>query len=157
MKMPARPHGDDLRGASRLVIEATDRVTAVVEDMHRIIASGPRLLGRPLERPARGITRLVYGSIRSVTRTVGSGIDGALARLAPVLGESVPGPERAAVLAILNGVLGDYLSESGNPLATPMRLCHEGRPLDLDLGAQALAAAVPAQRPGWWCSFTARA
>ena len=136
-----RGHGDDLRGASRLVVDAADKVTAVVEDMHRTIASGPDILGRPLEVPVRGMTRLVYGSIRGVTRAVGATIDIALGRLAPLLGESVPGPERAAVLAALNGVIGDYLAETGNPLATKMRLYHGGHPLDLD--AKSLGAALP--------------
>jgi len=136
-----RRHGDDLRGASRLVVDAADKVTGVVEDMHRTIASGPALLGRPLEGPARGMTRLVYGSIRGITRAVGATIDVALGRLAPLLGESVPGPERAAVVAALNGVIGDYLVATGNPLATTMRLCHDGHPLDLD--PPALHAALP--------------
>ena len=77
--------------------------------MQRTIASGPDLLGRPLEGPASVLTGLVYGSIRGVTQIVGAGLDAALAQLAPLLGESVPGTERAAVLAALNGVLGDYL------------------------------------------------
>ena len=136
-----RGHGEDLRGASRLVVDATERVTGVVEDMHRTIASGPDVLGRPLEAPVRGITRLVYGSIRGVTRAVGASIDVAVGRLAPLLGESVPGPERAAVLAALNGVIGDYLAETGNPLATTMRLSHGGQPLDLD--GPALQQALP--------------
>lgn len=107
-------------------------MTDVVEAMHRTIASGPHVLGRPLEGPARVITAVVYGSIKGITRLVGTGVDAALAQLGPVLGESEPGPERAAVLAALNGVLGDYLEETGNPLATEMRLFHAGRPLDLE-------------------------
>jgi pimeloyl-ACP methyl ester carboxylesterase len=117
-----RAHADDLRGASRLVVDATKRVTDVVEGMHHTIASGPDLLGRPLEGPASVITKLVYGSIRGVTHVVGVGIDAILAQLAPLLGESVPGPERAAVLAVINGVVGDYLAETKNPLATEMQL-----------------------------------
>ncbi|MEO6417836.1 MAG: alpha/beta fold hydrolase, partial [Polyangiaceae bacterium] len=97
----------------------------LVEAMHRTIASGPAILGKPLEGPARIVTGLVYGGIKGVTGLVGTGIDAALEQLAPVLGESVPGPERAAVLAALNGVLGDYLSETKNPLAIEMRLCHK--------------------------------
>ena len=136
-----RTHGDDLRGANRLVIEATKGVMGLVEAMHSRIASGPGVLGRPLESPARLITGLVYGSIRGVTGLVGTGIDAALEQLAPVLGESVPGPERAAILAALNGVLGDYLSESGNPLAIEMRLCSGGHALELN--ETALRAAFP--------------
>ena len=123
------------------MIEATKGVIGLVEAMHTRIASGPSVLGRPLESPARLLTGLVYGSIRGVTALVGTGIDAALEQLAGVLGESVPGPERAAVLAALNGVLGDYLSESGNPLAIELRLCSGGRALDIDEAA--LRSAFP--------------
>jgi len=136
-----RKHVDDLRGAGRLAVEATRGVTDLVESMHRNIASGPAIFGRPLEGPTRLVTGLVYQSIRGVTQLVGAGIDLALAQLAPLLGESTPGPERDAVLAALNGVLGDYLSETDNPLAIQMRLCHGGHPLELE--QQALRAALP--------------
>jgi pimeloyl-ACP methyl ester carboxylesterase len=123
-----RKHVDDLRGAGRLAVQATLGVTDLVEAMHRNIASGP-------------VAGLVYGSIRGVTQLVGAGIDLALAQLAPLLGESAPGPEREAVLAALNGVLGDYLSETDNPLAIQMRLRHGGHALELQ--RQALGAALP--------------
>jgi pimeloyl-ACP methyl ester carboxylesterase len=140
-KKTPRSHADDLRSASRLVVDATKRVTEVVEGMHHTIASGPDVLGRPLESPSRAITGFVYASIRGVTHAVGVAIDAVLGQLAPLLGESVPGPERAAVIAALNGVVGDYLSETGSPLATEMRLCHDGHPLDLE--REALAEALP--------------
>jgi pimeloyl-ACP methyl ester carboxylesterase len=132
MTKSARNHVQDLRGASRLAIEATKGVTDLVEAMHHRIAGGPDVLGRPLEAPARAITGLVYGSIRRVTRLVGATIDVALAHLAPFLGESTPGPEREAVLAAINGVLGDYLVETRNPLAIEMRFRREGKPLALE-------------------------
>jgi pimeloyl-ACP methyl ester carboxylesterase len=136
-----RRHVDDLRGASRLAVEATRGVTDLVEAMHRTIAGGPDVLGRPLEGPARVLTGLVYGSIRGVAKLVGSGIDRALEQLAPLLGESVPGPEREAVLAVLNGVLGDYLSETENPLAIAMHFRRGGRPLEIE--RRALRSAIP--------------
>jgi pimeloyl-ACP methyl ester carboxylesterase len=136
-----RKHTDDLRGATRLAVEATKGVTEVVEAMHRIIGGGPSLLGRPLEGVVRLVIAPVYGSIRAVTAAVGATLDVALAELAPLLGESAPGPARAAVLAALNGVLGDYLSETGNPLATEMQFHHDGHPLSLE--REALRAATP--------------
>jgi pimeloyl-ACP methyl ester carboxylesterase len=136
-----RKHADDLRAASRLVVDATTRVTEVVEAMHTTIAGGPAILGKPLSGPVRLINGLVYGHIRGVTRLVGKGIELALAPLAPLLGESTPGPEREAVVAALNGVLGDYLAETGNPLAIEMRLRQRGHPLELE--AQALREAFP--------------
>lgn len=136
-----RNHVDDLRGASRLAIEATKSVTDLVEAMHLTIGGGPAVLGRPLDGPVRLVTGLVYETIRGVTHLVGAGIDTALAQLGPLLGDSVPGAEREVVLAALNGVLGDYLSETGNPLAIAMRLRQEGQALELE--PQALRAAFP--------------
>jgi pimeloyl-ACP methyl ester carboxylesterase len=138
-----RNHVDDLRGASRLAVDATSRVTEVVESMHTTIASGPAVLGRPLEGPVRLVNGLVYGSIRGVTRLVGAGIERALSPLAPLLGEGRPGPEREAVMAVLNGVLGDYLVETDNPLAIAMQLRRDGRPVELP-PAPAEAPAPPA-------------
>jgi hypothetical protein len=107
-------------------------VTDLVEAMHAEIAGGPRVLGRPLQSPARIATRPVYGSIRHVTRLVGAGLDVALAGLAPLLRESTPGPRRERLLSALNGVLGDYLAETGNPLAIEMCLRHRHHPLELE-------------------------
>jgi len=128
----ARNSLHDLRGAARLAIEATRSVTALVEAMQHNVAAGPRILGRPLDGPNRLLARPIFRSIRGVTGLVGRSIDVALARLSPLLGESAPGLEREAVLAVLNGVLGDYLAQSGNPLAIEMRLRHAGRPLVLE-------------------------
>ncbi len=98
----------------------------VVEAMHATIASGPAILGRPLAGVARAATGLVYGAVRAVTALVGGGLDLALAQLAPLLGSSVPGNERDAVVAALNGVLGDYLVETANPLAIEMTVRYGG-------------------------------
>src|SRR4051812_29793860 len=108
----ARKHIDDLRGVGRLVVDATKGVTDLVEAMHGAIGGAPaRLFSAP-----------VYGSIRGVTAVVGGTLHPAPAQLGDVLGEPARGPERAVVLAALNGVLGDYLAETKNPLAIEMRL-----------------------------------
>jgi hypothetical protein len=130
-----RRHADDLRGASRLVVSATTGVTSLVEAMHRTIAAGPDVLGRPLAGPARLLTGVVYGGVRGVTNLVGATLDATLAALAPLLGESAPGPQREAVRAALNGVLGDHLAETDNPLAIPMALRQGGRALPLERDA----------------------
>ncbi|MBI2395577.1 MAG: alpha/beta hydrolase [Deltaproteobacteria bacterium] len=142
MAKKKRSHTDDLRGATRLAVEATKGVTDVVEAMHHVIGGGPPILGRPLAGAVRLFTAPVYWSIRAVTQLVGGSLDVALAQLAPLLGESAPGPVRGAVIAALNGVLGDHLSESGNPLAIEMLLHHEGHALELE--REALRAAIPA-------------
>jgi hypothetical protein len=137
----ARSPVDDLRGASRLAIDATRGVIGLVEAMHTTIASGPAILGRPLAAPAQLTNRLVYGSILGVTRLVGSTLDLALASLAPLLGPATPGPEREAIVAVVNGVIGDHLSASRNPLALEMQLRHGGEPLGST--PQALRSALP--------------
>jgi pimeloyl-ACP methyl ester carboxylesterase len=124
-KTPVR--AADLRGLSRLVIDATTGMTDVVEAMHHNIARPPGLPGAGSRGRTRGITGLVYSSIRGITRLVGGGIDAGLAPFMPLGKGSSPG--REAVLAALNGVLGDHLAATGNPLAIPMELRREGRPL----------------------------
>jgi pimeloyl-ACP methyl ester carboxylesterase len=141
MSKKARSHIDELRGATRLAIEATRGVTALVEKMQVTIASGPALLGQPLATPARLATRAVYASIQGITRLVGSSLDVALAQLAPLVKASEPGNQRDAVLAVVNGVLGDYLNETANPLAIEMELRHAGRAVEL--ASDALRAAIP--------------
>lgn len=126
----SRKHADDLRGAATLVVQATKAVTSVVEDMHTTIGGGPRLLGRPLRGPVRFVNGLVYGAIRGVSDVVGLGLDVALKSFAPFLGEGVPGPEREALQAVLNGVVGDHLEATGNALALPMRFRCRGATLD---------------------------
>lgn len=113
--MPSAPQ---LRGASRLAVQATQGITDLVEAMHAEIARLPLTARRDR---ATGLTGLVYRSIRGVTRLVGGGLDLALGALAPALDQARP-DEASAVIAALNGVLGDYLEETANPLATPMSL-----------------------------------
>ncbi len=131
----------DLRGFSRMTIDAVTGLTDLVEAMHHNIASKPAILGKTSPGRTRGITGFVYRSIRGVTRLVGGGLDAVLGRLVPLFGEKQSSPEREAILAVLNGVLGDYLEASENPLAIRMRLRSDGHPLRPDKAA--LAAAIP--------------
>jgi len=120
----------DVRGASRLVIDLTLVVTELVETMHHNVARRPGIVGRATFEPTRGITGLVYRSVRGITRMVGGGIDAALAPLVPALAGKASSPGREAVVAALNGVLGDQLFARNNPLAIAMRIRVNGRPLE---------------------------
>ncbi len=131
----------DIRGYSRLAVNATIGLTNVVETMHHNIARAPWILGTPTQEPTKGITGLVYKSIRGITCLVGGGIDAVLAQLVRQFDHAVSSAEREAVLAVVNGVLGDHLAASENPLAIPMRLRRDGQPLELT--GQALAGAIP--------------
>jgi pimeloyl-ACP methyl ester carboxylesterase len=136
-----------LRGAAKLATEATTGLTDLVEAVHSRIASVPGLPG-PADGRTRGITGLVYKTIRGVTRAVGGSVDTLLDVLSPMLAPrpgaepaSLPSPEREAILAALNGVLGDHLAKTANPLAIRMAMRHAGRALTLQ--RDALAAALP--------------
>ena len=119
--MPARPTlGADLAGAARLAVEAVQGVTELVEAVHMNVLD--KAIGTPVIRPVSGVTRFVYRSVKGVTRLVGGGIDTVLDKLVPVLGEPAAWSGREALLAALNGVLGDRLAATSNPLAIPMRL-----------------------------------
>lgn len=141
MRVTSHVRLSDLRGFSRLTVEATIGMIDLVENMHHNIARVPGVLGRPTQERTRGITGLVYRIIRGITHLVGSGIDAVLPELAPQLDHAAPSPQREAVLAALNGVLGDHLAASKNPLTIPMRLRRDGQPLELT--REALAAAIP--------------
>ncbi|MBZ5594399.1 MAG: alpha/beta hydrolase [Acidobacteriia bacterium] len=134
-------HSADLLGFSRLAVDATAGITALAEALHHNIALAPGIFDTPAQGPAGGIAGLVYESIRSVTGLVSGGIEATLAPLVPMLKEKRSPPERQAVLAALNGVMGDYLAATDNPLAISMRLRRAGKPLTLE--REALAGSIP--------------
>lgn len=115
--------GKTVQGSTRLVFDVAHGVTTIVEEMYRNIAATPLPLGTEPEGRARGIAGLVHESIRRVIGTTRSTSDWILERLAPGLDRAMPpGPHREAVIAALNGVCGDHLAATGNPLAIPMQL-----------------------------------
>ena len=157
----------DLRGGVRLVVDGTRHITGLVEALHgQVQRVAPPLRRRPLAPvanananttatasdtdglpPSRGLARLVYRSIQSTTGLVGAGLDKLLARF-DAAGPSAPGaqasldtPRRDALVSALNGVLGDHLQRSGNPLAIPFQLRQGGQLLQPAL----LGAAAPRQ------------
>jgi pimeloyl-ACP methyl ester carboxylesterase len=136
-----RLHAADLRGINRLTIAGIVGIVDLVEAMHHNIASVPGMLATSNAARTTGITRLVYWSIRGVIGLVGHGLDRLLARLESLLNERSAWAGREPLLAALNGVLGDYLAASNNPLAITMRLRRGGIALPGD--RHALAAAIP--------------
>ena len=131
----------DIRGYSQLAIDATVGVTDLVETLHQTIVRSPGLLAEPTRERTDGITGLVYRIVRGVTRMVGGGIDVLLRQLIPLLEERESSAEREAILAVLNGILGDHLLARDNPLSISMQLRHAGRALTLT--PQALKAELP--------------
>ena len=138
---PASALGADIRGYSKLVIDATIGVTGIVENMHSNITRAGGPLGKPSMKPARGVSGLVYRSVRGTTRMVGTGLDIALAALTPLLPRTNTSGQREAIISALNGVLGDHLVASKNPLAINMELRHNSQ--SLEMSTKSLSAALP--------------
>ncbi len=140
---------NDLRGAARLGVDATTRITELVEALHAAIAFAPRK--RALSAAARreretartrGLTGRVYASVRGATRITGVALQAVLGSKAPgLIAEAGSSDARCAALAALNGVFGDHLAATRNPLAIRMRLHRDGRPIVVQ--RDALAAQFP--------------
>ena len=112
----------DLQGASRLAIEAVNGVTDISESLHSAIHRLGGLLGKARQPDrTRGITGLVYNNVRTITGIVGKSIEFPLEQLANMIESSPASANREAIIAALNGVLGDHLDAEKNPLAIPMQ------------------------------------
>ncbi len=140
MTQRAPQPASDLRGAARLATDAAAGLVDLVEAMHERIARVPGVSGDAPDGRTGGISGLVYKTIRGVTHVVGGSIDALLGLLAPALSPTDASSEREAIVAALNGVLGDYLASTANPLATTMSFRRDGRALALETSA--LSASV---------------
>ncbi len=151
---------EELRSAVQLAVSAVEGLTDLVEEMHLNIARPPWPLTAAAKGRTSGFTGFAYAMVRGTTRLVGKSLDVVLARTLPlVLGESVsgtqrllpgrkrePSPEREAIRAVLNGVVGDQLARSDHPLAIRPRLRQRGVSLTLNRTDLAAAIAQPAPR-----------
>lgn len=120
-------HAADLAGLSRLTVSAVAGVTELAEEVHLNIL---KQVPAPVAKPLALVTSLVYRGVRGVTQVVGGGIDGVLNRLQPLLGQQHGWNGREALLAATNGVLGDYLARTANPLAISMQFRRDGVPFE---------------------------
>ncbi|WP_363352543.1 alpha/beta hydrolase, partial [Hydrogenophaga sp. A37] len=125
----------DLRAAAQLASQATQGVINITEGVHQSVRRRLGFSGGASDEQASGLTGQTYRGIRGVAHIVGHGLDGALAALLPLVDDPADhpaaSPAREAVLAALNGVLGDRLQSFGNPLAQAMELRQGGRALPL--------------------------
>ena len=135
MKKPPQNTASDLQGAAKLTVDAVKGVTNIVESLHSTIASFTGIIGDP-KKDAKGISGMVYSTIRKITDAFGDGIDIMLGKLSDTIGEKQSFRSREAINAATNGVIGDYLHKHNNPLAIQMRLRRDGKPLSKDEVAQ---------------------
>jgi hypothetical protein len=125
----------DAQGLGRLAIDGVVATTDLVEHLHQAISGTIVPIPPPAPGRTRGIAGVVYRSVRGVTRLVGGTLDLALEPLVRWQPASAGTAQRDRALALLNGVIGDHLWASGNPLAQPLSLRHAG--VELALGDEA--------------------
>ncbi|MEI8324180.1 MAG: alpha/beta hydrolase [Betaproteobacteria bacterium] len=119
----------DLRGIAQLATDAAISVARIAEGVHQSVWDTLGVAGR-VKGQTGGITGFVYQAVQGVAQLLGRGADALLATLQTRMESKQGGepatPQREAALAVLNGVMGDRLLASKNPLATPMTLRHQG-------------------------------
>ena len=124
----------DIRGLVQLATQATTGVTLITEDVHQSVLNTMGIPGGKAPGQTRGIPGLVYRNIHNVTQLVGKGADVVLARLQPLFESAEDAKsttlQREAVMAALNGVMGDRLVANNNPFATPMTLRYRDEALN---------------------------
>ena len=121
----------DVRGAMRMGFDAAKGIVSVVERMHGTIQRRPAAIGEASSSAASGVAALVYRGVRRGLDRLEIGIDRPLAFLQSRLTDGVEGPAREAVVAALNGVYGDYLARTYNPLAIEMSLRRWGERVEV--------------------------
>lgn len=138
--------GSDLRGANRLLVDAITATTDLVDAVHASVLAWPRrIVGLPPRDATGGVPALAYSAVRGIARLVGTGIDEALQHIPSMKGSASIDARREALVAALNGVVGDHLAASGNPLAIVPALRQAGRALTLQ--REALSIACPEAGP----------
>ena len=128
-------HPADLRGAAQLATEATLETTRLVEAVHAAVLTSLRPGSADPPPRTTGLTGFIYRTVRRIAGIAGVGSGRLMAALEKAFAP-MPRPDtdvRDRVLSVLNGILGDHLSASGNPLARSFSLrTPDGRPVDPD-------------------------
>ncbi len=129
----------DLRALAQMATQAVVGVTHIVEGVHQSVWATLGVAGGDRPGSTGGLTGLIYKSIRTVAQLLGAGAEQLLTRLPSLQGDGADEDnatvQRTAVVSILNGVMGDRLAASKNPLAITMQLRYRGQPLDLQAAA----------------------
>ena len=134
-------HQADVAGISQLTVDAVTKLSRLIEAAQRRIARVPGSFFPVAHAPTTQIIGLVHQAVCGITAMAGACVQTTLASSTNDREEPASTPAREALLAVLNGVCGDHLAATGNPLAISMRLRQNGRPLKLE--RDALAAAIP--------------
>lgn len=125
------PSAAQLRGIAKLATQATVSVSRIAEGVHQSVWGSMGVPGGKEPGQTRGLTGLIYQSVRGVTQLVGAGADKLLGALEPVMAlvdeQDADSNVQVAILAALNGVMGDQLAADNNPLSTTFGLRFQGQ------------------------------
>jgi pimeloyl-ACP methyl ester carboxylesterase len=116
------------RGAAQLVGDGFIGTVDVVEGVHQAVVQ--RL---PARRPIASASAFVYSSVRGIGRMVVSALAGSIGLLEKFRADAAPiatnDRQTLAWLSAINGIYGDHLELSGNPLALAMSFRRAGAAL----------------------------
>ena len=140
MRKPVHVKSEDVLGTSRLAVDATAGIVGIVAAVHGAVLKNS-LPNTPAQSGLAASTASIYAAIRTITGAVGDQLDAALSSYSSPIADIKSTPEREAVLAALNGLVGDHLAASENPLAIPMRMRRSGRVIEVK--RTQLATAIP--------------
>lgn len=136
----------DLHGLAQLAGDGVAGTSRLIERLHLTIARASLPIGPAVTDPSRGITGLVYRSVRGVNALVGTSIQAVARPVVARISGPDSSPAREQWRAALNGVLGDHLAGSGNPLAIPMAFRQRGTALTLERSALSKSVDAPRGR-----------
>jgi pimeloyl-ACP methyl ester carboxylesterase len=121
-----------LQGSTRIIRDAAIGLTNLVESMHNRIVHPPLLPSTPIQHLVTNLSGLVYENIRISTKLLANGIDKTIPYLGSLIGEVKTSEKREALRSVLNGVVGDYLEKTNNPLQIKMQFRHQSKAVVLD-------------------------
>ncbi len=116
----------DLQGIIRMATDATLGVSNLVQTMHHQILQPSFLPSYPLKELIRGITDISFFSIKTGTKLIGKGLDNLAGQLDLKLKTDICSEQKEIIRSVLNGIVGDYLVKSDNPLSINMHFRHKG-------------------------------
>ncbi len=122
----------DFKGLTRLISEATIGINDLVQSVQHEIVHPPFLPSTPIQKLVTGISSISFSGVRLTTRAIGGGLDKLFGILQMIPGEGTSSEQREKAIAALNGVIGDYLEKTENPLALPMQLRYQQKHISID-------------------------
>lgn len=131
----------DLHGIGRLALLGLDLAIDRIEAAHlNAIGTADTTVG------SRSVAGCAYRQARAIVVMLGRLVDAMLGQGGAEPHDAMSSDQRDAVLAALNGLVGDTLARIDNPLAIRMALRMHGRALQIDPAALAATFPVPGAR-----------